>query len=63
MKCPENCPIPICKLPKVLSVIQINTIITYKDLCIKEIASELGISTSTVYNLLDKYNNNVKARL
>ena len=48
----SQCPIPVCKLPEVLTPQQIRAIIAFYDLCNKKIAFELDIHTSTLYSLL-----------
>ncbi len=48
----SQCPVPVCKLPEILTPQQIRAIIAFYDLCNKKIAFELDIHTSTLYSLL-----------
>ena len=48
----SQCPVPVCKLPEVLTPQQIRAIIAFYDLCNKKIAFELDIHISTLYSML-----------
>lgn len=50
---PSNCPIPICNLPEVLTALQIKTVMTFMRLGYKVLATDLNMSISRIYQILN----------
>jgi len=51
---PLKCPIPICNMPEILSLQQIKAILAYKNIPLKEVAFDLGITISRVWYILNR---------